>query len=397
MRVIRTLIALVLITPGLAAAQSSDPDFRIKLIGRIQSQFNTTSIDEAELVAAGLNPSPIPASTFEMRRLRFGSDVEYKKWLTGKIELEFAMARLQMRDAYINLGFDPAFNLRFGQFKKPFSFLQLYSDAVWPMIERGVRIRGLSETLAHVDSTAPGNALLSSFRGNMVFPEEQELLQVFGYQDYDVGAAIHGKVGHFGYTVGAFNGTGSDRAAETSGKSYASRLTYRLPIELPVTLGAGMSHREYRLSARPTIQTNAGTAYEVDVEIGAFRRAGLHVIGEVAFGENLAVADDDFMGAQAVTAWFQPVDNSRIDGVEFHQASGAFEFGTGQRQFAALVENLVPEPHHAEARTRPHRPRLQHGDAAAQHIARQNRLAPFGEIDAGRAFACGVLQDRVEE
>ncbi len=311
-----SVVGFLVLLPVTAAAQSNESDLRIKLIGRIQSQFNTTSVNEAELVAAGLSPSPIPSSTFEMRRLRFGTEVEYEKWLTGKLEVELAMARLQMRDVFVNFGFDPRFNLRFGQFKKPFSLLQLHSSATWPVIERGVRIRGLSELLTHTDSTASGTRLLSSFRGTAVLPEEQELLEVFGYQNFELGASLHGRAGSFGYTVGAFNGSGSDRPDDTNDKSYAARITYSLPIELPVTLGGALSRREYRVSTRPTIQTNAGTAYEVDVEIGAFRRTGLHVLGEVAFGDNLALDDERFLGAQAIAAWFQPIANSRVDGVE---------------------------------------------------------------------------------
>ena len=116
------LLAWLLLGTSQLAAQTIDAgDVRLKLIGRIQSQFNTTSVDEAELLAAGVDVNPIPASTFEIRRLRFGAELEYQKWLTGKLELEYGMARLQMRDVYVNFGFDPRLNLRIGQFKKPFS------------------------------------------------------------------------------------------------------------------------------------------------------------------------------------------------------------------------------------------------------------------------------------
>src|SRR5688500_17114867 len=97
-----SVLGFLLVLPTVAFAQTSESDLRIKLIGRIQTQFNTTSVDEAELVAAGLNPLPIPSSTFDIRRLRFGAEIEYEKWLTGKVEVEMAMARLQMRDVFIN-------------------------------------------------------------------------------------------------------------------------------------------------------------------------------------------------------------------------------------------------------------------------------------------------------
>ena len=310
------LLAWLLLGTSQLAAQTIDAgDVRLKLIGRIQSQFNTTSVAEAELLAAGADVNPIPASTFEIRRLRFGAELEYQKWLTGKLELEYGMARLQMRDVYVNFGFDPRLNLRIGQFKKPFSLLQLHSSSMWPLIERGVRIRGLDALMELQNESAGGPDLLGSFQGDAVLPEEQELLEVFGYQNFELGAALHGRFGAFGYSAGVFNGNGSDRAAETSDKSYAARVTYQLPIQVPVTLGSGLSHREYRVSGAPGVQTADGTAYEFDIEIGAFRRAGLHLLGEVAFGTNLG-ADDDFLGSQAVLAYFQPIEGQRIDGIE---------------------------------------------------------------------------------
>lgn len=307
---------LLLLTGSSLTAQTIDAgDFRLKLIGRVQSQFNTTSIDEAELIAGGMDPGPIPASTFEIRRLRFGTEVEYQKWLTGKLELEFAMGRLQMRDVFVNFGFDPRLNLRVGQFKKPFSLLQLHSSSTWPLIERGVRIRGLDDQLVLQDA---GSGLLSTFRDDAVLPEEQAMLDIFGYQNFELGATLHGRLGGLGYSAGVFNGTGSDRPAETDGQSYAARLTYMLPTDLPITFGSGISHREHRVdqTGTPAIETSSGTAFEFDVELGAFRRAGLHLLGEVALGDHLGVANEEFLGAQAVLAWFHPLEGGRIEGIE---------------------------------------------------------------------------------
>jgi hypothetical protein len=293
-------------------------DIKLKLLGRVQTQFSTTSVDEAELVAAGRAPaSPIAASMFETRRIRFGAEVEYQKWLTGKIETELAMARLQIRDAFVNLGFDPRFNFRVGQFKKPFSMLQLYSSTTYPMIERGVRIRGLAESLAYRDSLAGGARVLQNFRGATVLGEEQELLETFLYQNYDLGAAVHGRFGSFGYTAGAFNGTGSDRPDDNDSKSLAARITYRLPFELPVTLGAAISHREFRIATTPAIRTRDGTAYEMDLEVGAFRRPGAHFLGEVAFGDNMQDTTQTFVGVQGMLAWFAPIEGGRVEGIEF--------------------------------------------------------------------------------
>ena len=89
------------------------------------------------------------------------------------------------------------------------------------------------------------------------------LLETFQYQNFDLGAAVHGRFGGFGYTAGVFNGNGTDRPALTNGRSYAGRLTYALPTELPVALGAAISHREFRVSSAPALETRDGTRIHV--------------------------------------------------------------------------------------------------------------------------------------
>jgi hypothetical protein len=293
-------------------------DVRLRLFGRVQTQFSTTSVDESELIAAGRTPaSAIPASMFETRRVRFGAELEFEKWLTGKVETEFSMARLQVRDAFLNMNFDPGVQLRIGQFKKPFSLLQLTSSTVWPVIERGVRIRGLTESMTLRDSVAGGTRVLQNFRGVPIIGEEQDLLENFLYQNYDLGAAIHGRLGVLGYQAGVFNGAGSDRPDDTDGKSFAGRLTLTLPTKYPIAFGGAISHREFRVTNVPAIVTNSGTALEADVEIGAFRTKGIHLLGEFTIGDNLVETDDQFLGAQGILAFYTPLSGARIEGLEF--------------------------------------------------------------------------------
>jgi len=296
----------------LASAQTIQAgNLTVKLGGRMQEQFSTTSVDEAELIALGRTPSAaIPLTMFEMRRLRLATELAYGDMVTGKIELEFAMARLATRDAWMNLAIDPAFQLRFGQFKKPFSLLQLTSSSRWPIIERAVRIRGLQEQLLAEDQ----DSLFRTFQGAAVIPEEQNILDLFSYQAYDLGAAILGNAGPVSYMAGVFNGPGSDRVDDTDDKSMAGRVTVRMPVEVPFILGAGVSTREFRVRATPSIVTRSGTAFEVDLEIGDFRRPGLHIMAEGATGTNLAV-DENFIAGQLIAAWFQPVAG-RIEGWE---------------------------------------------------------------------------------
>ena len=311
------LVAILATAAPVTAQTIKAGDVELRLLGRVQAQFSTTSVDEAELIAAGASVSAIPSTMFETRRIRFGAEVVFRDWLTGKLENEFGMARLQVRDAYLHMAFDPRFQLRVGQFKKPFSLLQLTSSSAWPVIERGVRIRGLAQALVAQDSAAPGPPVLANVSGVPIVGEEQDMLDLFLYQNFDLGASVNGRFGGFGYTVGVFNGTGFDRNDDTDAKSYAGRLTYSVPVAYPVTVGAAFSYREFRTASRPAIRTQDGTAFEVDVEIGSFRKEGVHVLGEVSFGDNLYSPGDDFLGAQAIVAYFRPLAGKQLEGLEF--------------------------------------------------------------------------------
>ncbi|MEX2281704.1 MAG: porin [Gemmatimonadota bacterium] len=312
-RTVTTVVLALGISSGVTAQTIEAGALKLKLGGRVQAQFSTTSVDESELIEAGRRPSaPIPSSMFETRRIRLQTDLEYGDMITGKIELEFGMARVQVRETYFNMRLDPAFQFRFGQWKKPFSQLQLTSSSRWLLIERGVRIRGLNEALLAEDADT---SVLTIFRGNVVPGEHHDILERFGYLAYDLGAAVHGTIGNFGYQVGAFNGEGADANDQTNGKSFAARATYKLLESTPLTFGAGVSTREIRLTSNPTIQTRDGTAFEIDLELGDFRRKGLHIQAEATTGTNLAV-DETFKAAQLVAGWFQPVSGKKFEGWE---------------------------------------------------------------------------------
>lgn len=311
------LICVVLLGAlwGRPLAAQDKPKVEIKPIARLQMQFVTSSVDEAALLAAGRTPATSPTSTFEMRRIRFGAIVTVNDWITAQYESELAMGRLATRSTYVNFAFDRAFEFQFGQFKKPFSLMELNSENIWPVIERGVRVRGLADALSVTDSLAGAPRALTSFRGALIPGEQYEILSTLGYLGYELGAMVQGEVGQFGYALGAFNGEGSDRTDANDDKSYAGRLTYTAKTKLPIAVGAAISRRESRLASRPAIVTVDGTAYEADLEIGGFRRPGLRFMGEIATGDNLAV-NGDFLGVQGMLSWFKPVAGNRVEGVE---------------------------------------------------------------------------------
>jgi hypothetical protein len=273
------------------------------LSGRVQVQFNTTSVDADD---TGELVGPADA-TFETRRVRLALDLAINEWITGLIEPDFAMGRLQIRNAYIDLGFSEALALRAGQYKKPFSLIQLTSSSKIPMIERNVRIRGLADALTTRDSAG----VLGRFGEDVLFGEEQYLLETLGYDSYDLGASLHGSIGNFGYDVGVFNGERSDAQDVNGSKSFAGRATYAIPFSLPLRVGGAVSVRD--VLPADTIGTERGTAFGLDLELGEYRK-GLWLLADLATGDNFA--GGDFRGAQGVAAYYVPTGHARIEGVE---------------------------------------------------------------------------------
>lgn len=319
MRYRSTSILLVgLAVPTTLAAQSIETGpVDLRLSGRVQVQYNTTSIDEDD-VASDFDDE-IPFSVFETRRVRFSLEAEIDDWITGKLEPDFALGKLSLKDAWINLGFDPRFELRIGQFKKPFSLIELTSSTKIPTIERGVRIRGLAEAFEPV-RRADGGQLLTDFDGDPVFGEEYEMLDALGYVGHNIGIAVHGSFGRIGYELGVFNGNGPDARDDNSEKSAAARVTVRPLTDRPLTLGVNTSYRELRFDGTiDGVEFEGaeldGAVFGVDAEWGEFRRSGLHVLAEVVGGNNL-LTDQTLLGAQAIAAWFFARDGERVEGLE---------------------------------------------------------------------------------
>lgn len=279
----RRIAVLALLFEAATAEAQNVTDVTVELTGRLQYQFNTTSV-AAE-----------PASTFETRRVRLGVELSVGEWLTGMIEPEYALGNVTLRQTWIDFAFADAVALRAGQMKKPFSLIQLTSSTQWEPIERGVRIRGLDDAL---DLPIVG--------------EEQAILDALDYMSYDMGVALHGAVGPLGYEAGIYNGAGADARDRNNDKALAARLTYALPLDLPIALGAAVSKADLGdLGAEV-----GGTAYSLDVQAGRFRGNHPHVIAEIVTGDNHSVGDATFLAAQGMIAWFRPVESARIEGFE---------------------------------------------------------------------------------
>jgi hypothetical protein len=219
------------------------------------------------------------------------------------------MGRLTLRSAWVAFELDSALVVRAGQMKKPFGVMWLTSGTTTPVIERGVRIRGLTDALRAADE-----GTLAVLRDELVVGEHYALLDVQRYTAYDMGLMLEGRRGSLAWAGGVFNGGGADTRAENAGVSGAARVTWQAPVRAPLTLGAGWSRRVMNWPRAVDAETRAGNAFEVDVELGGFRR-GLWVLGEVATGDQLA-AQQRFVGAQLITAYYMGGGTGRVEGWE---------------------------------------------------------------------------------
>lgn len=284
------LLALATSTEQAAAQRVQAAGLELDLSGRVQVQFNTTSVDGEDVAVA-------PASSaFETRRVRLGTSVSYGDWITGEVEADFAGGGARLTDGFIDLAVADRVAIRAGQFKKPFGAFELESSTKIRTIERGVRIRGLTDLVG-------------------VPAETQFLLDEGGYLGRQIGVMAHGATGSLGYAAGIFNGEGAN-VRETEGtKAYAGRLTYGLAG--PLVLGAAVSVQPTGLLDGP--DEIHGTAVELDATWGEFRHPGLHARAEWMRGDDPLVASASELatmtGMHGLVSWFAPREG-RIEGWE---------------------------------------------------------------------------------
>lgn len=311
---IQIAILIAWAAPSPLAAQSIEVDgIELRLTGRLQVQYNTSSLARRAGAA-----TTIPFSTFETRRVRLAANFALSDWITGEIEPEFALGQVTLKNAFIDLAFDPRFGLRVGQFKKPFSSLELVSSTKILPIERALRIRGLDESILAAIGSESSSDPFPILDGAPLLPEEQALLSALGHTGHDLGVEVYGRLGQFGYQAGAFNGNGANRRANPGDQAFVARLTYEPLPGRPLTLGAAASYREFigeRAAELGEAQRQSGKAFEIDATWGGFRRAGLQLMAEAALGDNL-VEDGTFTGAQGIAAFFHPIAGSKVEGVE---------------------------------------------------------------------------------
>jgi hypothetical protein len=285
----RIRVPAVVLALSLAAAPAAAQGFtipgpdssRLTFNGRIQTQFNTSSEDD------------VPQAETALRRVRLESTFQLNRMVSGKISPEFAGSRVSIRDAYVRFALDSALVIWAGQAYRPFSITTMYSSSRMLPIERGVRIRGISNEF-----------------------DEFNLVSNLGYGDRDVGLQLRGEPAGaplgLSYAVGWFNGPArAEFPSENTGQVVARVGVAPVPN---LKLNASYSARDFA-EGEDEVVVERGAAWEADVEIGN-ERGGLHAIGEVITGDFDPFLGATFVGAQGWVGYRMGRVSRAISGVE---------------------------------------------------------------------------------
>ena len=288
-RILAVTSAVLLLVTAPAAGQGfviATPDSSAKITfgGRVQTIFNTTSVDDE------------PVAQTELRRVRLEATLQLGDFIQGRIQPDFAGSRVSLKDAYVRLNFHPAAQLGAGQAHRPFGVISPASSTRILLIERGVRIRGVEEAF-----------------------DEYNLIAGLGYSDRDVGLQLRGEPRNaplgLSYAAGFFNGPAVSLAPEEQTWQAVARVAAR-PADA-VRLGVSWSRIDHVLedTTDETVLTREGQAWAADVELGS-DRGGLHVIAEATVGDFDPFADARFFGAQGWVAYRTGRVSERISAVE---------------------------------------------------------------------------------
>jgi len=275
--------------------------------GYFQLQFSTSSVDQDDDPTTPDKNEGVVDNSFEIRRARLALRAQFADWIAGRLQLDAAASTSILRDAYLDLGFDPGFELRFGQFKKPFSRIQLISSSVFPMIERGIRIRGV------------GQRGLDNSLEDLKFSERDIGIMAFGnFKD------VFGKDTAVGYQIGVFNGAGRNVVPDTNdGKLVNGRLIVAPAKGLEFAVSA--SNNTLNGDPLSTDSTNV-QAFGFDAQYRPNPNSGIWLIGEVDFADNFDRATGGFLngddtasllGFTVIAAYRYPLDtHKRLVAVE---------------------------------------------------------------------------------
>lgn len=268
-------VLAILISAAAAAQEPLTPvlesgAMELSVGGRLQTQLNTTSVGSE------------PPSQLFIRRARLEIDVRINERVSGAIQPDFGGGEVELKDAYLKLTLSPALGILAGKAYRPFGLLEQTSSKRILLVERGLRIRGVTAA------------------------DEYALLSGLDYSNREIGIQLLGAPARapfqLAYAAGVFRGPLHGQVGSQDSYQLAARVTARPFPEL--RLGAGWSSRDFAGASIPgsTPELRRGHAFEVDGEYGAFG-PGLHVLAEVARGDLDPFAGSTFWGAHTWIAY----------------------------------------------------------------------------------------------
>jgi hypothetical protein len=261
-----------------------DSSARITFGGRVQTIFNTTSVDDE------------PATETELRRVRLEANLQLGRIVGGRIQPEFAGSRVSLRDAYVRFTLDPALQIWAGQAHRPFGVISPSSTTRFPTAEKGLRIRGVGDAVEHFN-----------------------LLSGLGYSDRDVGLQLRGEPSGaplgLSYAAGIFNGPARADAPEENTWQGVARLAIR-PVD-NVRVGVSYSRIDFAQTDPDTEQLfmAEGAAWEADLELGS-ERGGPRALVEVARGDSDPFPAAEFVSAAGFVAYRTGRQSSTLAAIE---------------------------------------------------------------------------------
>lgn len=223
------LIAAVSAAQGKSEAPAVTASKAFKLSG--YSQFLYTAQD-ADL------------DGFSVRRMRLSLTGDLLKNVHYKIQVDAIKSPILL-DGLLEFTFDEAVNLKFGQFKVPFSLESTTSSADIETINRSQPVLKLS----------PGQDIGASGR--------------------DIGAVIFGKTSIIEYQVGVFNGAGINKADTNEKKDWAGRVVVH-PTGF-LALGASVYDGAYSASAAAPEEKRDRAGIDMAVLTGPFSIKGEYI------------------------------------------------------------------------------------------------------------------------
>lgn len=282
-RAFTVLLLVAALAPAsalMAQTQISARGADIRIGGRLQPQYQTSSVDGAE-------------SDFFFRRARLIADVDVNDFWSGRLQADFAGGGASLQDAYVTMTFSDAFDLSVGQFKRAFDLFELASSTDLSIIERDGRIDGLN-ACSGVGRVCTYGRFTSSLE--------------LGGRDQGVRVGVgSGRVSFLGSIT---NGTGANESDENDQKSFSGRVSFDA-TEM-VTVSGQFAAHDFVNDGEDEV---AG-AWGLDVQYGGFRD-GLLVQAALVGGDNWKNLDDaddpsSFLAWQAVGSVYLPLGGDRI-------------------------------------------------------------------------------------